>query len=181
MLPSMNSICIRSRPRTTGSTRPLVSRGLLGGDEDRQARREIQRLSTTLGIAMGSFLGGRSETRIRLQEVPVDFISEYPSTRVLLGLWNIVTAKTLTFPDATRRVKELLSRITLDDCFGPELWLNLRFFALVRAKKHILPVRTIYNETTSNIGNNYLTSTKPIWIAGPDLIASTFRPALPWR
>ena len=49
-----------------------------------------------LGIAMGSFMGGRSETRIRLQEVPVvpvDFTSEYPSTCVLLGIWNILTAQ----------------------------------------------------------------------------------------
>jgi hypothetical protein len=131
-----------------------------------------------LGIAMGSFLGGRSETRIRLQEVPVvpvDFTSEYPSTCVLLGLWNIVTAKTLTFPDATQQVRKLLNRITLDDCFRPDLWPDLRFFALVRPNNHILPVRTMYNETTPNIGNNYLTSVKPIWIAGPDLIASAIQ------
>ena len=53
-----------------------------------------------LGIAMASFLGGRSETRVRLQEVPVvpvDFTSEYPSTCVLLGIWNVVTAQSLTF------------------------------------------------------------------------------------
>jgi hypothetical protein len=36
----------------------------------------------------------------------------------------------------------------------------------------ILPVRTMYNGKTVNIGNNYLTSSKPLWIAGPDFIAS---------
>jgi hypothetical protein len=131
-----------------------------------------------LGIAMGSFMGGRSETRLRFQEVPVvpvDFTSEYPSTCVLLGLWDILTAKSLSFRNATRQVRRLVSSITLDQCFRPELWPDLRFFALIKPKKHILPVRTMYDGSTPNIGNNYLTSAKPIWIAGPDLIASTIQ------
>jgi hypothetical protein len=131
-----------------------------------------------LGIAMGSFMGGRSETRLRLQEVPVvpvDFTSEYPSTCVLLGLWDILTAKSLSFRNATRQVKKLASSITLEKCFRLKLWPDLRFFALVEPKKHILPVRTMYNGKTPNIGNNYLTSSKPIWIAGPDLIASAIQ------
>jgi hypothetical protein len=33
-------------------------------------------------------------------------------------------------------------------------------------------VRTVYNGRTKNIGLNYLTSKKPIWYAGPDLVAS---------
>jgi hypothetical protein len=36
----------------------------------------------------------------------------------------------------------------------------------------IFPVRTVYNGRTQNIGLNYLTSKKPIWYAGPDVIAS---------
>lgn len=35
-----------------------------------------------------------------------------------------------------------------------------------------MPVRTVYNGTTQNIGINYLTSKEPIWFAGPDIIAS---------
>ena len=93
----------------------------------------------------------------------------------LLGLWNILTAKSLSFEKATRQVREMLRRITLDECFKPELWSDLRFFALVKPKRHILPVRTMYNGSTPNIGNNYLTSSKPIWIAGPDLIASAIQ------
>jgi len=49
-----------------------------------------------LGIAMESYFGGRAETRVRAQEVPVvpvDFTSEYPSTCALLKLWEIVTSK----------------------------------------------------------------------------------------
>ena len=46
---------------------------------------------------MQSYYGGRSETRIRCAEVPVvpvDFTSEYPSCCALLGLFDVLTAKT---------------------------------------------------------------------------------------
>ena len=33
----------------------------------------------------------------------------------------------------------------------------------------------MYNGGTPSIGNNYLTSSKPIWVAGPDLIASAIQ------
>ena len=65
--------------------------------------------------------------------------------------------------------------LTFDECFRPKFWSDLRFFALVKPKKHILPVRMMYDGSTPNIGNNYLTSAKPIWIAGPDLIASAIQ------
>jgi hypothetical protein len=93
----------------------------------------------------------------------------------LLGLWNILTAKSISFPDATWQVRKLANSVTLDQCFQPKLWPDLRFFALVKPKKHVLPVRTMYDGSTPNIGNSYLTSAKPIWIAGPDLIASTIQ------
>jgi len=128
-----------------------------------------------LGIAMESYFGGRAETRVRAQEVPVvpvDFTSEYPSTCVLLKLWEIVTAQSISFEDVTKNVRNLLKQITLKDCFELKRWPDFRFFALVKPKDDILPVRTMYNGKTVNIGNNYLTSSKPIWIAGPDLIAS---------
>ncbi len=128
-----------------------------------------------LGIAMESYMGGRSETRVRLAEVPVvpvDFTSEYPSTCVLLKLWEVVTAEYVTFDDVTADVRELLQQISHADCFRPDWWPDFRFFALVKPNKDILPVRTLYNGKTPNIANNYFTSSKPIWIAGPDLIAS---------
>jgi hypothetical protein len=57
-------------------------------------------------------------------------------------------------------------------CFDRELWRQFNFFALVHPDNDILPVRTVYNGTTQNIGINYLTSKEPIWFAGPDIIAS---------
>jgi hypothetical protein len=65
-----------------------------------------------------------------------------------------------------------LKQITHEKCFDLKRWPDFRFFALIKPEDDILPVRTMYNGKTVNIGNNYLTSSKPIWIAGPDVIAS---------
>ena len=127
------------------------------------------------GVFMQSYFGGRAECRIRSWEVPVclvDFMSQYPTVNELLGNWSVLTAKNVTFPDATKAVRKLLSQITLDRCFDRKLWSQFKFFALVRPDNDILPVRTVYNGTTQNIGINYLTSKEPIWFAGPDIIAS---------
>ncbi len=131
-----------------------------------------------LGIAMQSYYGGRSETRIRCAEVPVapvDFTSEYPSCCALLGLFDVLTAKSVSFDDVTENVRRFLTRISLKGCFKPAVWERCRFFALVKPDNDILPVRTVYNEVTQNIGNNYLKSDTPLWFAGPDLLASVIR------
>src|SRR5215471_16456524 len=131
-------------------------------------------VSKAYGIFMQSYFGGRAECRIRNWEVPVclvDYMSQYPTVNELLGNWQVLTAKGVTFPDATKEVRQLLSTITLRRCFERKRWLQFRFFALVRPENDILPVRTVYNGTTQNIGINYLTSKEPIWFAGPDIIA----------
>ena len=131
-----------------------------------------------LGIAMQSYYGGRSETRIRCVEVPVapvDFTSEYPSCCALLGLFDVLTAESVSFEDDTDNLRRFVGQITLQGCFDPATWERFNFFALIRPDKDILPVRTVYDGLTQNIGNNYLTSDIPIWFAGPDLIASVIR------
>ena len=137
-----------------------------------------------LGIAMQTYYGGRSETRIRCMEVPtvpVDFTSEYPTCCALLGLFDVLTAASLTFEDDTASVRRLIKRISLDCCFDPGLWKQFRFFALVQPDNDILPVRTVYDGVTQNIGNNYLTSDTPLWFAGCDVIASAIRTGKPPR
>ena len=127
------------------------------------------------GIFMQAYFGGRAECRIRHWEVPVclvDFMSQYPTVNELLGNWPVLIAESVEFPDATDEVRALLSKITLDDCFDRKIWPQFKFFALVYPDNDILPVRTVYNGTTQNIGVNYLTSKEPIWFAGPDVIAS---------
>lgn len=128
-----------------------------------------------LGIAMQAYFGGRAECRIRHTPVPIvhtDVHSEYPTVNAQLGLWPFLTAERLRFEDATEEVRILLANLTLDDAFNPAFWKQLTFFALVKPAGDILPVRTKYNDETSNIGINPLNSETPIWYAGPDVIAA---------
>jgi hypothetical protein len=128
-----------------------------------------------LGIAMQSYYGGRAECRIRRTPVPVihtDFTSQYPTVNALLGNWNVLTSSSVRFVNCTSSAKELLSQVQLENTFDPSFWKQLSFFSLVKPKGDILPVRTIYGGKTQNIGLNYLASEKPIWYAGPDLVAS---------
>lgn len=130
------------------------------------------------GIAMQTYYGGRSETRIRRTEVPVvpvDFTSEYPTCCALLNLFETLTAQSIAFEDNTENIRKLLEAISLDRCFDPEIWKEFRFFALIEPDNDILPVRTVYDGVTQNIGNNYLTSKTPLWFAGCDVIASAIR------
>lgn len=128
-----------------------------------------------LGIAMQSYYGGRAECRIRKTPVPVihtDFTSQYPTVNALLRNWNVLKSSSVRFVDCATAAKKLLSKTQLENTFDPVFWKQLSFFALVKPKDDILPVRTVYGGRTQNIGLNYLTSEKPIWYAGPDLIAS---------
>jgi hypothetical protein len=128
-----------------------------------------------LGIAMQAYYGGRAECRIRHVPVPIvhtDFTSQYPSVNALLGNGDVLTADKLSFDDVTNEIRKLLGKVTLEDAFNPNFWKQLKFFALVHPDQDILPVRAVYNNETQNIGINRLSSKKPIWFAGPDVIAS---------
>src|SRR5256714_11568988 len=87
-------------------------------------------------------------------------------------MFDVLTAERLSFQNDTERVRRFLGRATLERCFNPVTWGQCRFFALLNPDNDILPVRTVYDEVTQNIGDNYLKSDAPIWFAGPDLVAS---------
>jgi hypothetical protein len=133
----------------------------------------------TLGHCMEGYYGGLACVRIRHTPVPVvytDFTSQYPTVNTLLKLWPMLIADRLKVRDATREVQTLLKSLTLDQLFDPRTWPKLAFFALVQPDGDILPVRTVYGDghagEQTNIGLNPLTSEKPIWFAGPDIIGS---------
>jgi hypothetical protein len=131
-----------------------------------------------LGVTMQGYYGGRAECRIRHTVVPVvytDFLSQYPTVNTLMGLWWFLIAERLDVHEATDEVRRLLASVTLDAVLTPEFWKDLTFFALVQPDGDVLPVRTIYNDATSNIGVNPLTSNTPIWYAGPDLVNATLQ------
>lgn len=129
------------------------------------------------GIAMAAYYGGRAECRIRrwpVPVVPVDLTSEYPSVDALLGIWDVLTAKRLTVEDATKDVRSLVGHVTLEKLFQPAIWKELNFYAQIVSDQDILPVRSVYDSKsgTCNIGLNTLSWKQPMWVAGPDLIAS---------
>jgi hypothetical protein len=133
----------------------------------------------TLGFCMEGYYGGRAEIRIRHTPVPVvytDFTSQYPTVNTLLGLWRVLTAKKVRVRDATRKTRALLKSLTVDRLLDPKLWPKLAFFALIQPQGDVLPVRAVYGEDRAsgdtNIGLNPLTSEKPLWFAGPDIVAS---------
>ncbi len=130
---------------------------------------------SVLGIAMQAYYGGRAECRIRRTcalTVLVDFTSQYPTVNTLMGLWDILIAEDVRWERATSDVRKLLAKVTLADTFKPDFWKQLSWFALVRPAGDILPVRTTYDSESYNIGLNRLSSEKPIWFSGPDLVAS---------
>jgi len=130
-----------------------------------------------LGYAMASYYGGRAEARIRLTPVPVvtvDFTSMYPTVHTLMGLGRHLTAKSLRVRDATEEVRALLAAVTVDRVFDPTFWSELAWFAEVEPEDDILPVRAQYSgpHQSYGIGVNHLTADRPLWCAGPDVVAS---------
>jgi hypothetical protein len=80
-----------------------------------------------LGIAMQAYFGGRAEAHIRRTRVPVmrlDFVSQYCTVNTLLRNWEVLTAASIEFPDATKEVRQLLEMIARkpDLCFDRQLW-----------------------------------------------------------
>lgn len=129
------------------------------------------------GIAAQAFFGGRAECGIRNTPVPVvltDFSSQYPTINSLLGNPAVLRAESLSFDDATDEIRRFVARITLDDCFKRKSWRKMNFFARIRPDNDVVPVRAEYQSdgVTKNIGVNYFTSSEPIWLSGPDVIAS---------
>lgn len=80
----------------------------------------------------------------------------------------------MSFDDATEEIRSLLEKITLEDCFTQDTWKQMKFFARVRPDKDVFPVRAEYSNdgATKNIAINYISDSEPIWLSGPDLIAS---------
>lgn len=129
------------------------------------------------GIAMAAYYGGRAECRIRrwpVPVVPVDLTSEYPSVDALLGIWDVLTAARITTQTATKDVRALVANVSLEGLFRPEFWKQLNFYARIVPDGDVLPVRSVYDgkSGTCNIGLNELHWKQPMWVAGPDLVAS---------
>jgi hypothetical protein len=129
------------------------------------------------GYAMSGYHGGRAECRIRITPVPVvhtDFLSQYPTVSVLLGLWEILTAERLTTMEVTEAAQRMLDCASSDIYLAPQPWRGLRWFGEIIPNGDVLPVRSTYQKSseTMTIGVNEYWSDESAFFAAPDLIAS---------
>jgi hypothetical protein len=119
---------------------------------------------------MQAYYGGRSEIRIRHEEVPIvvcDTTSEYPSVAGLLRLWPLLTAATVDVEDCTEQALAILDNANAATILDPSFWPRLAFFASVKPSEDLLPVRAICGESgETSIGLNPLTAAETIWVRG---------------
>jgi hypothetical protein len=153
-----------------------ITKAFLDKMKVKQPSRKFDLPDHILGKCMQAYYGGRSEIRIRHEEVPIvvcDTTSEYPSVAGLLRLWPVLTAAKIEVESCTEEAIDILNHIDAKTILDPSIWPRLAFFASVKPSGDLLPVRALYGESgETNIGLNPLTSTEPIWYAGPDLAAS---------
>ena len=128
-----------------------------------------------LGETMVSYIGGRVETRLRRQLVPVvyvDFLSMYPTVNANMGLWRFFTAERIETSDATAEARELVRGVDLDNLFHRDQWQELTILCLVAPEGEVLPARAMYERSGAwQIGINALRSRTPVWMTLADVIA----------
>jgi len=133
------------------------------------------------GYAESAFFGGRASAHVRKVPVPVvytDFLSQYSTVNVLMGLWRFVTAREIrVVEDAREELAALLASVTPEWVLDPVNWKRLTGFARVVPDGDVLPLRAKYRGNAWQIGVNpvYASSDDPndgLWYAWPDLVAS---------
>lgn len=97
-----------------------------------------------LGKGAASFLGGRSEVRVRRCDVPVrvlDFTSMYPLIMLLQCLEALMHGTMRAKRMRVAEVKRLLTTLTRERLFDPSVWPLLNCLVLVEPRGAALPAR----------------------------------------
>jgi hypothetical protein len=116
------------------------------------------------GIAMQSLAAGRAECTITRTPEPivyVDFHAQFPAVSKLLDCREILCADSLEFADFTAEAREIVKRVTPNDCFHPAFWKRLRWFALVEPCEDVLPIRAKFaqrEDSDPKLAWNFVTS-----------------------
>ncbi len=101
----------------------------------------------TLGFLMSSYIGARTEVRIRKEPTLVrylDFLSMYPTVCILQNMWSFVTAKEIHEEEYTDWTREFVRKISLDDLNNPKTWKEMTVLVCIKPDSDILPVRAKY-------------------------------------
>jgi hypothetical protein len=134
-----------------------------------------------LGAAQSGFYGGRANVHIRKVPVPVvytDFLSQYSTVNVLMGLWRFVTAKKIrVVGNCENELQEFLCKITPEWCLAAENWKHLTGYARIIPDGDVLPLRAKYGGASWQIGINYVycgadDPKDGLWYTWPDIVAS---------
>ena len=139
------------------------------------------------GIAMQAFVAGRAEctvTRTPLPVTYVDFHAQFPVVSKLLDCRELLCAESLEFAVFTAEARAMVERVTLDDCFRPEFWKQLRWYALVEPQADVVPMRAKFarsGDSDPTLGWDFLTSKQPIWVTGLDAIAAELMTGKPLK
>jgi hypothetical protein len=133
-----------------------------------------------LGNSISTFYGGRAECYIRRTSGPVqvcDFTSMYPTVNILMGLWDIITAESLSVVDCTDEIRALLDNVTIEWLLNRENWRSFVGMVQIVPDGTTLPVRANYEDVPGKygVGQNLLHSDEPLWYTIPDVIAATLR------
>jgi hypothetical protein len=128
-----------------------------------------------LGKLSQAYYGGRCECRIRKTHAKVsilDFVSQYPSLFLLLGLYDFLIAERVDYLDDTENVKRFVDNITLSDLRNPNIWKLLNVIVEVEPEDDLLPLRAEYGEDTLTVGLNHVTSKKSLYWGLPSVVLS---------
>ncbi len=118
------------------------------------------------GIAMSAYYGGRAECHIRKVPLPIvhtDFISMYPTVFALLGMWDLVTAQSISVERCTAEAQRQLDTASTDAYFGQQVWRELNWFGEIEPDGDIVPIRAQYDPSNDalNIGVNQFATSQP--------------------
>jgi hypothetical protein len=125
---------------------------------------------------METYYRGRTECKIRrlaLAGLYFDFLAQYPTVFVLLGLWPFLIARGISWQHGDpEEVQALLEQVTADDVLKPDLWRGLHVLCLVEPDGGRLPTRARYNGRTYNVALADRTDRLEQWYTLADCIAS---------
>ena len=127
----------------------------------------------TLGIAMASFIGGRTECRYRgvsIKSFLVDAMSMYASVFVLQDLYSWTIAKKLEAVEATEEIKDFVESVTPETFDDKKIFKKIPVLVQIVPNDDLLPYR-IKSADTYPIELNHLTSKAPLWYPLSDIIA----------
>lgn len=133
------------------------------------------------GYAESAFFGGRASAHVRKVPVPIvycDFLSQYSTVNVLMGLWRFAIAHEIrVIEDAREELAGLLAVVTPEWVLDPANWKRLTGYARIIPDGDVLPLRAKYRGNAWQIGVNhvYASSDDPkdgLWYAWPELVAS---------